>query len=242
MRGCTQVGLQQERAIRTRRLMLKSAAEVFDREDYASARLSDISARANMSTGALHFHFANKEELAQAVVSEARGTLWLAARSAYERTPEPLQALTDVSHTLSQLLCWDVVSRAGLRLDNDRSRRGRERFLHGWHASVRRLLERARQEGSLAKQVHLQAVTCAIVAATTGIGVLIKGDEAERTRLAFTGFWQGFLPGLAVPELLGRLNPGGTDEVVEYAVAVSRYLPFAPNETVGPERTASGVG
>ncbi|WP_454606198.1 ScbR family autoregulator-binding transcription factor [Streptomyces tendae] len=236
------MGLQQERAIRTRRLMLKSAAEVFDREDYASARLSDISARANMSTGALHFHFANKEELAQAVVSEARGTLWLAARSAYERTPEPLQALTDVSHTLSQLLCWDVVSRAGLRLDNDRSRRGRERFLHGWHASVRRLLERARQEGSLAKQVHLQAVTCAIVAATTGIGVLIKGDEAERTRLAFTGFWQGFLPGLAVPELLGRLNPGGTDEVVEYAVAVSRYLPFAPHETVGPERTASGVG
>ncbi|MGV9241662.1 TetR family transcriptional regulator, partial [Streptomyces nigra] len=108
------MGLQQERAIRTRRLMLKSAAEVFDREDYASARLSDISARANMSTGALHFHFANKEELAQAVVSEARGTLWLAARSAYERTPEPLQALTDVSHTLSQLLCWDVVSRSGL--------------------------------------------------------------------------------------------------------------------------------
>ncbi|CAM5410982.1 TetR family transcriptional regulator OS=Streptomyces viridochromogenes OX=1938 GN=ADK34_07145 PE=4 SV=1 [Streptomyces viridochromogenes] len=241
MRGSTQVGLQQERAIRTRRLMLKSAAEVFDREDYASARLSDISARANMSTGALHFHFANKEELAQAVVSEARGTLWHAARSAYERNPEPLQALTDISHTLSQLLSWDVVARAGLRLDNDRSRRGREQFLHAWHAAVQRLLDRARREGSLAQQVHLRAVTCAIVAATTGIGVLIKGGEAERTRLAFTGFWQGFLPGLAAPDLLGRLNPGGTDEVVEYAVSASRYLPCAPDEALGAERAASGV-
>lgn len=125
MKGFRQVGLQQERAIRTRRLMLKSAAEVFDREDYASARLSDISARANMSTGALHFHFANKEDLAQAVVSEARGILWRAARLAYEKNSEPLQALTDISHTLSQLLSWDVVSRAGLRLDNDRSRKGR---------------------------------------------------------------------------------------------------------------------
>ncbi|WP_369271398.1 ScbR family autoregulator-binding transcription factor [Streptomyces sp. R11] len=235
------MGLQQERAIRTRRLMLKSAAEVFDREDYASARLSDISARANMSTGALHFHFANKEDLAQAVVSEARGILWRAARLAYEKNSEPLQALTDISHTLSQLLSWDVVSRAGLRLDNDRSRRGREQFAHAWHACVQRLLDRARQEGGVAAQVQLPALTCAIVAATTGIGVLIKGGEGDRTRLAFTGFWQGFLPGLAAPGLLATLNPGGTPDVVDHAVSVSRYLPYATDEEVDAEAATTGV-
>lgn len=241
MKGFTQVGLQQERAIRTRRLMLKSAAEVFDREDYASARLSDISARANMSTGALHFHFANKEDLAQAVVSEARDTLWRAARLAYVRNSEPLQALTDISHTLGQLLSWDVVSRAGLRLDNDRSRKGREQFIHAWHACVQRLLDHARHGGGLAAQVHLRALTCAIVAATTGIGVLIKGGEGDRTRLAFTGFWQGFLPGLAAPDLLGGLNPGGTRDVVDHAVAASRYLPCDPEETMATEAATSGV-
>ncbi|MFI7415569.1 ScbR family autoregulator-binding transcription factor [Streptomyces sp. NPDC049627] len=235
------MGLQQERAIRTRRLMLKSAAEVFDREDYASARLSDISARANMSTGALHFHFANKEDLAQAVVSEARGILWRASRLAYEKNSEPLQALTDISHTLGQLLAWDVVSRAGLRLDNDRSRKGREQFLHAWHACVHRLLDRAHQEGGLAAQVQQQALTCAIVASTTGIGVLIKGGEGDRIRMAFTGFWQGFLPGLAAPDVLGTLNPGGTNDVVDYAVNASRYLPYDPEDAVGTDAAPSGV-
>lgn len=241
MKGFRQVGLQQERAIRTRRLLLKSAAEVFDREDYASARLSDISARANMSTGALHFHFANKEDLAQAVVSEARCILWRAARLAYEKNSEPLQSLTDISHTLSQLLTWDVVSRAGLRLDNDRSRRGREQFAHAWHACVQRLLDRARQEGGVAVQAQLPALTCAIVAATTGIGVLIKGGEGDRTRLAFTGFWQGFLPGLAAPRLLGTLNPGGTPDVVAHALSVSRYLPCTTEEENTEEAAPTGV-
>ena len=105
-----QVGLQQERAIRTRRLLLRSAAEIFDREDYASARLSDVSARAHMSTGALHFHFANKEELAQAVVSEARGLLWRAARRPVHKNPKPLHALTDNTHTQGPLQAWAGVT------------------------------------------------------------------------------------------------------------------------------------
>lgn len=233
------MGLQQERAIRTRRRMLKAAAELFDREDYASARLSDISARANMSTGALHFHFANKEELAQAVVSEARAVLWRAARLAYEKNSDPLQALTDVSHTLGQLLSWDVVSRAGLRLDNDRSRKGQEQFIRAWHACVQRLLDRARREGRLAPHVQLRSITCAVVAATTGIGVLIKGGEGDRIRLALTGFWQGFLPGLAAPDVLGDLNPGGTD-VVDHVMRASRYLPIDGDDALDAQAAASG--
>lgn len=233
------VGLQQERAIRTRRLLLRSAAEIFDREDYSSARLCDVSARANMSTGALHFHFANKEDLAQAVVSEARGILWRAARLAYERNSKPLQALTDISHTLGQLLAWDVVSRAGLRLDNDRSRKGRSQFIHPWHACVQRLLDRARQENGLAGHVQLRGLTCAVVAATTGMGVLIKGGEGDRIRTAFTGFWQGFLPGIAAPDTLDGLNPGGTDDVVDHAVTASRYLPYVPEDGVRREVVAS---
>ncbi|WP_327698564.1 ScbR family autoregulator-binding transcription factor [Streptomyces sp. NBC_00459] len=240
------MGLQQERAIRTRRLMLKSAAEVFDREDYASARLSDISALANMSTGALHFHFENKDDLAEAVVREARDILWRAARLAYEKNSEPLQALTDISHALSQLLSRDVVTRAGLRLDSDRSRRGREQFIHAWRVCVQRLLHRARQEGGLAAQVQLQDLTCALVAATAGIGMLIKGGEGERTRLAFTGFWQSFLPGLAAPSVLGGLRPGGTRDVVDHAVATSRCPPYdcmeaVDTEVIIPEAVAPGV-
>jgi AcrR family transcriptional regulator len=225
------VGLQQERAIRTRRVILKSAAEMFDRLGYTAARLSDISARTGMSTGALHFHFENKEALACAVVDEARHTLWRAGRLALEKQTDPLQALTDVSHTLAQLLSWDVVSRAGFRLDNERTRAGRQQFINAWRACVQRLLDEARASGALAAKVHLPAMTCAIVAATTGIGILVKDDAADRTRLALTGFWQGFLPGLAAPHVRDTLEPGGTPERVERALSVSRCLPYDPQET-----------
>ncbi|MFD8723567.1 ScbR family autoregulator-binding transcription factor [Streptomyces sp. NPDC059629] len=234
------MGHQQERATRTRRLMLKSAAEVFDREGYASARLADISAHARMSTGALHFHFANKEDLARTVVNEARGILWRAALISYEKNGEPLQSLVDISHTLAQLLSWDVVARSGFRLDTEWPRGGRQQFIHAWHACLRRLLDRAEERGTLREQIQPQPLTCAIVAATTGMGVLIKGRTGEQTRGAFTGFWQGFLPGLAAPHVLGELNPGGTTDLVDYAVTASRYLPYEPAEAAGVETAAKG--
>ena len=62
---------KQERAVRTREKLIRSAAEVFDREGYAVASITTISARAGVSNGALHFHFASKAALAEAVAEAA---------------------------------------------------------------------------------------------------------------------------------------------------------------------------
>ncbi|MFE6134365.1 TetR family transcriptional regulator, partial [Streptomyces sp. NPDC056437] len=58
---------QQERAVRTRRALVHSAAEAFQQHGYVQARLAQISADAGVSPGALHFHFENKAALARAV-------------------------------------------------------------------------------------------------------------------------------------------------------------------------------
>ncbi len=55
---------KQERAERTRRALIKSAAAVFEEYGYAQARLALISTGAGVSTGALHFHFENKAAVA----------------------------------------------------------------------------------------------------------------------------------------------------------------------------------
>ena len=60
---------EQERAVRTRERLIGSAAETFCREGFAVASLSVISAQAGVSSGALHFHFAGKAALADAVES-----------------------------------------------------------------------------------------------------------------------------------------------------------------------------
>lgn len=57
--------VQQQRAIRTRRVFLEAAAEVFDEHGYDAATISAILERAGLTRGALYFHFTSKEELAR---------------------------------------------------------------------------------------------------------------------------------------------------------------------------------
>lgn len=57
---------KQDRAVRTRLALIRSAAEQFEARGYVRASLAEISAGAGVSSGALHFHFANKAAVAEA--------------------------------------------------------------------------------------------------------------------------------------------------------------------------------
>lgn len=68
---------KQERAVRTREALLRSAAEIFDTDGFVSASLSAICSKAGVSSGALHFHFASKGALAEAIERAAEARLRL---------------------------------------------------------------------------------------------------------------------------------------------------------------------
>ncbi|MEU1409958.1 helix-turn-helix domain-containing protein, partial [Streptomyces sp. NPDC005728] len=59
----------QERAVRTRRAILVAAAGVFAEVGFEAATIAEILQRAGVTKGALYFHFASKQELAQAVLA-----------------------------------------------------------------------------------------------------------------------------------------------------------------------------
>ncbi|MFD0395738.1 TetR family transcriptional regulator [Streptomyces nogalater] len=61
---------QQDRAVRTRRAVLRAAAAVFAERGYAAATISEILKRAGVTKGALYFHFDSKAALAQGVLQE----------------------------------------------------------------------------------------------------------------------------------------------------------------------------
>ena len=61
---------KEPRAEATRRAILASAADEFSRRGYGRVNLSDVVAGAQVSKGALHFHFPSKMELAEAVIAE----------------------------------------------------------------------------------------------------------------------------------------------------------------------------
>ncbi|WP_035798952.1 ScbR family autoregulator-binding transcription factor [Kitasatospora mediocidica] len=218
---------KQERAERTRRELIRSAADAFDRHGYVQARMAGISAEAGVSSGALHFHFENKATLAAAVEGEAALALRTAARHATRRSVNSLQALTDISHALAELLRSDVTVRAGFQLSCDTAKEPGVSLRQEWQSCVQQLIAQASTEGVLAPGISQESLADAIVATTTGFQVLGRENREWLARSALTGFWQLLLPHMATPEALRGLDPGGT-------------APSIPSQ-VGPVRESTAV-
>lgn len=81
--------VKQERAARTREVLVRAAAEVFVEEGFATASIGAISKRAGVSAGGLHFHFGSKTALAEAVVDRAAASVRVitVSRLAGKRAP-----------------------------------------------------------------------------------------------------------------------------------------------------------
>ncbi|MFJ7087591.1 ScbR family autoregulator-binding transcription factor [Streptomyces griseus] len=201
---------KQERATRTRRSLIRSAAVVFEQHGYAQARLTLISSGAGVSTGALHFHFENKAAVAEAVVVEASRELREMSGAIRRRTDTALQALVDSSHALAERLREDPVSRAGFRLSCDAAGTAAPDLRVQWHHRVRELLDDAAAAGTLADDVSREDAAAATVAATAGFEVLGRHDPGWLSPYTLTGFWQLLLPRLAAAETLPLLDPAGT--------------------------------
>src|SRR3954466_12603741 len=65
---------QGERRDRTRSALLESAARAFSRHGYANVRLEEVARDAGYTRGALYHQFADKEDLARAVLAWADET------------------------------------------------------------------------------------------------------------------------------------------------------------------------
>jgi AcrR family transcriptional regulator len=201
--------LKQERALHTRHALVRSAAEVFERHGYVRAKLTEISAGAGVSPGALHFHFGNKAAVAATVQVAAAENLRRAARTATRRPGlDPLQRLTDASYALAERLREDVVARAGSRLSGDEACRTDVDLGAEWRACVHRLLSEAAARDLLAGDVSRADATASVVAATTGLEALGRTDPEWLSPTTLTRVWRVTLPRLARPGALSRLSPG----------------------------------
>ncbi|MFI0990164.1 TetR/AcrR family transcriptional regulator [Streptomyces exfoliatus] len=212
---------KQERAVRTREALLRSAAEIFDTDGFVSASLSAICNRAGVSSGALHFHFASKGALADAIEQAAEQRLRLITGpepGGDERydigrpgTPEaappetspadvdPIQNLVDTSRRLFDQLNNDVVLRAGFTLGCEPSWQSRV-DLHGqWRDWIESALRHASDLGALADGTKPEDVVTVVAASTVGFEALGRKDPAWLSQERLGQFWQFMLPRLVPP-------------------------------------------
>jgi AcrR family transcriptional regulator len=199
---------KQERAVRTRNALIESAAELFDREGFETASLSMISARAGVSSGALHFHFASKADLADAVGQAAALRL---GRITTQDGGDTLQSLIDATYALVRALGHDAVLRAGFDLGDGSGRvRSGAGLRRAWQEWVEEVLAKADMEGALAHGVSAEDVAAVVVAATAGLESLGRHDPRWLTADSLSRFWRLLLPRVAGTSTLGTLRPSGS--------------------------------
>lgn len=162
--------VKQERSERTRRNLIRAASAVFDRSGYERATLSAISERAQVTKGALFFHFAAKSDLARAVQTQACVTSGAALEKLARRETPAFETATAMAHTLVDLLETDMTVRAGARLAQE-IRTPDDPALHchvNWLGALHEILTRAREDGSLIRDVDVRAAAVLMLSMITG--------------------------------------------------------------------------
>ncbi len=171
---------KQERAGRTRRLLIEAAGEEFACHGYAGTSLHRISSVAGVTIGALTFHFPVKSTLADAVCEHGCELTRGAVRHSMRRGSPPLETVIDITRALARLLDGRYTVRAAARLSRERP--GQHiGWYECWMNEVRQLLLRARREGSL-RADHDTEVIAVLV------GCLAAGLEVTTTPVC--GSWE----------------------------------------------------
>ncbi|MFC7815423.1 MULTISPECIES: ScbR family autoregulator-binding transcription factor [unclassified Streptomyces] len=162
--------LKQERAIRTRRTILDAAAEVFARHGYPNVTIKDIADGAEMTKGAVYFHFSNKEALAVAVTDEFYRRLNEIVSPALEGDHSSPSTVADVLLRTAGGFRDDVYVKAGARLQIERPYIKAEMPVPyvGFTSLVVELLEKCRAAGRLPKSAAPEALGRALVSALFG--------------------------------------------------------------------------
>ncbi|MFB7335724.1 TetR family transcriptional regulator [Streptomyces adustus] len=194
----------QERAARTRGLLVLAAAREIDRVGYEGARLTRICQSAGVSMGALTFHFPSKGALADAVQEQG----WALARSLVDTvltSVEPgLQAVVELTVRLAELLEQDVVVRSAARLGGERQA-GPDPWARAWLPVVEELLEQARRDGGLRSGHRPETVTAMVTYLLAGAESQIRGGgpAASGGAVSVAGqleeIWRLALRGIAGP-------------------------------------------
>ena len=163
----------QARAVRTREAIITAAAQVFQRSGYAAASLDEIAQAADVTKGALYFHFPSKAALAAAILREHHAAWERTAAAAPTWNLNALDTLERMLRETTRSYQTSVVAQAGVRLGNEQSQIDTDIELPvpfvGWIERVTRLLQAGQQDGSVVTSLNTAAAARVLVASFFGI-------------------------------------------------------------------------
>ena len=197
---------QQERARITRERVLEGAARVFARVGFAGASLSDITAEAGTSKGALYFHFTSKEHIARAIVDHEQNLAKESATTVIAAAASPLEAAMGLCGDFARLVASDPIIRAGVRLTSEAGEFDPPLTspFEDWFVALEQLFAAAVATGQARADLDVPTFVRFAIPAFTGVqlvsGALTEyADFVQRVR----EMWLFLLPAVVAPERLG---------------------------------------
>jgi AcrR family transcriptional regulator len=197
--------VRQARSEATRKRIINAAVDLFAEVGYQATGLGHIIERAEMTKGALYYHFDSKEALATAIIEEGANTALTAFRSISEPSSPALENMIHGVFVVADLMTTDKMVRTGsqlLRVFGEFN--AATALTHGHQLSE--MVAQARQaiaEGDLRDGLDPDAVGELIVGAVLGAEFISNATSSGADlieRIART--WALLLPAIASDESL----------------------------------------
>lgn len=190
------------RADATRRQILRAASHQFARRPYHDVGLDDILAEAELTKGAMYFHFKSKHALAVAIIEKQTATGATAVQNLMKRGLSGLETLIDFSYLVAVGDIKTDAVRAGLNLIESvgRTQGLQEKLMGNWVDAVAGVVEQAIAEGDIDDWCDPHDVGRLLVSMHMGLRQTSTLDQPERFLLDVEKCWTFILTGVLRPD------------------------------------------
>jgi TetR/AcrR family transcriptional regulator, transcriptional repressor for nem operon len=191
----------ERRADSTRQRLIAAASRQFAHHPYSMVSLDDILAEAELTKGAMYFHFASKQALALAIIDDLTEMSRAAVTELVARKMSGLETVIDLVYLLAVQDTQNEVARAGVRLldtlDNTELATTQWR---SWIQTVTALTQKAATEGDIADHHDPEDIAKMLVALWVGIRRISDLDQPEHHLDNLKKAWILALPSFTNPD------------------------------------------
>lgn len=193
---------------RTRERLLKAGFQEVYRSGFQSASINTILASANVTKGALYYHFESKEALGHAIVDEVVATFlrnrWLLPLQQGE-DKDPINALIDIVQSIPARPrdlkggCPLANLAQEMSLLDEQFRKRLAAMFRAWREAVSMALQRGQSQGTVRRDVVPDEAASFLVAMVEGYEVLAKNTQDVKVWNAGIRNVVGWLQSLRAP-------------------------------------------
>jgi AcrR family transcriptional regulator len=196
------------RADTTRLQILRAASRQFAHKTYSRVSLDDILADAEVTKGAMYFHFRSKYALASAIIDHRAAVASASVEELLARKLSGLETLIDISYLVAVEDIGDETARAGLNLLESIGRTdGLQEVVHGrWVTAFAAIARKAVKDGDLIADRDSKGIAKLLVSMYLGLRQTSNLAEPERFLRDLENMWALVMPGFVKPDRLDYLN------------------------------------